>query len=1105
MTDEPSKPRFGKPKPRFGSRKSSDSTKRKSVFPIPPVKKKHRSNPVESSNKDPPKKKKFKRKPSFGKKAKSADIEDVIPKLKRFGSKGKRFGRSVLRNVPNNQSQEDLRKAMKRKKELRMAKYGRLLVLEVHQEDFQTKIRAFDERKEREYTIYLHHEWRTDLLDSGDTIHVIPAPVESVLHITRDEGMIVMHPDVFVSPSRISGAFDCMRKQIITKKHRSGEKTESLLKGTMVHDLFELSLNRHHFDKNLVEKDIDLIVRYNIQNLYFVGMSENVARSHLQGFLSNMESWFLIYQQMQTYDSNNMLEFPRQGKLHVHVDSVLETEQSFWSLKFGMMGHADGTLRVTYGANSDNYQTQVMPFELKTGRDNSYSQMSAQAQVSLYRMMIKDYLEEEVSAGMLYFMQSNNMSAVALGDVELVNLIQQRNKLAYYQKTDHEYPELKQEEFSCKRCFQKNTCMIYHRTLEHGTSETSGVPEVFNDATRHLTKTHMQYLSKWTRLIDLEESEAKGGRSEMWAMESDQRERLSRCVSNLKLVNIPPSDNGARRYVFRKYSPRGEKIDLPKGLKFKVGQWLIVSTEDGRYGICKGALEAFDSSSLTIKVRGMINFDILGYDMLYRLDKDELLGSYQTARSNVVSLFLPEVADKKRRELVVDLRAPRFGKMFNPNWMDAFRDEFAKLNKCQQRAVEKVFRARDYTLILGMPGTGKSTVIVFIVRVLAHFGKRVLITAYTNTAVDNLCVKLASYEDFKFIRVGKREKIDTKVVPYIMHAGKCNTVAELRKNIRNTFVFATTTSSAVSNELIISQQFNYCIVDEASQLTEPNALGPLRYCETFVLVGDHYQLPPLVQSAQAREEKMDISLFKRLCSEHPQSKMELDTQYRMSSDILLLCNHLVYNHKLKCGSDAIGNACLELKQKIPMKYNWLANVLRNEQRVLFLNVDKLPSDENENSKQNVNQMEIDVCVLCIETMKRAGLETRDIGVMSPYNSQLTALRESIGIRDVEVDSMDRFQGRDKDCILISFVHRKEEANKKKSIRILNDWKRINVALTRAKKKLIMIGSHRFFQTIPMLQKLSKLLKEQNWIFDVVWNNDIQTKAFPVPKSPSIIE
>ena len=69
--------------------------------------------------------------------------------------------------------------------------------------------------------------------------------------------------------------------------------------------------------------------------------------------------------------------------------------------------------------------------------------------------------------------------------------------------------------------------------------------------------------------------------------------------------------------------------------------------------------------------------------MLYRLDKDELLGSYQTARSNVVSLFLPEVADKKRRELVVDLRAPRFGQMFNPNWMGAFRDEFAKLNKCQ--------------------------------------------------------------------------------------------------------------------------------------------------------------------------------------------------------------------------------------------------------------------------------------------------------------------------------------------------------------------------------------------------------------------------------------
>ena len=101
-------------------------------------------------------------------------------------------------------------------------------------------------------------------------------------------------------------------------------------------------------------------------------------------------------------------------------------------------------------------------------------------------------------------------------------------------------------------------------------------------------------------------------------------------------------------------------------------------------------------------------------------------------------------------------------------------------------------------------------------------------------------------------------------------------------------------------------------MDEASQLTLPACLGPLQYANTFVLVGDHYQLSPLVRNSQALAEGMDVSLFKRLCESHPQAVVNLETQYRMNSDIMSLSNLLIYNNRLKCGSMDVAEAVLHV-------------------------------------------------------------------------------------------------------------------------------------------------------------------------------------------------
>ncbi|KAJ3091268.1 Tripartite DNA replication factor [Quaeritorhiza haematococci] len=461
--------------------------------------------------------------------------------------------------------------------------------------------------------------------------------------------------------------------------------------------------------------------------------------------------------------------------------------------------------------------------------------------------------------------------------------------------------------------------------------------------------------------------------------------------------------------------------------------------------------------------------------VLWRIDKDELTSGMALTRHNLISLFT-EDGDRKRRRLIVDLEAPIFQPDLSSQLRVAIGDD-EKLNPDQRNAVEKVLTAQDYALVLGMPGTGKTTTIAFIIRALVKQGKSVFLTSYTHTAVDNVLLKLIEF-GVDFLRLGNAQKVHPHIYPYTTQyqRDKLKTVEDMAAFYESKMVVATTC-------LGIKQYFDYCIVDEASQLTLPVCLGPLRYADRFVLVGDHYQLPPL-------------------------AVVQLEHQYRMNADIMLLSNTLIYNNRLRCGTPEVAESMLNVPvlqgleaihdtsfasqssqmQKQKQQYRpcmaggsecWLAALVDPRRRAVFVDTDNVPAHDTRTGDLVQNEIEAVLVHQIVEALLECGVDQSDIGVISPYRSQLKILNHGLKrYSSIEVHTVDKYQGRDKPCIIVSLVRSNTKLNVGD---LLRDWRRINVAFTRAKRKLIILGSKSTLEGgATLFATFLELMEKNNW-------------------------
>ena len=415
---------------------------------------------------------------------------------------------------------------------------------------------------------------------------------------------------------------------------------------------------------------------------------------------------------------------------------------------------------------------------------------------------------------------------------------------------------------------------------------------------------------------------------------------------------------------------------------------------------------------------------------------------------------------------------------------------FPYLNPTQERAVNEVLRAKDVAIVHGPPGTGKTTTLVEAIRETLMREPQVLVCAQSNMAVDWISEKLVD-RGINVLRLGNPTRVNDKMLSFTYERRfeahpDYPQLWSLRKAIRdlrahrsrrlsdgyhqkleslksrateleiriNTELFSEArviacTLVGSAHRLLDGKKFGTLFIDEAAQALEAACWIPLRRVGRVVLAGDHCQLPPTVKSIAALKAGLGKTLMERLVETHPETVTLLKIQYRMSEDIMRFSSDYFYDGQVESAPEVKYRSILDLDKAIEWKS-------LEETEESLLNSSRINTAEAELTLDTLQQY--------FERIGKQRLldERIDVGIISPYRAQVQLLRRMLMKREyfkpfrrlITVNTVDGFQGQERDVIVVSLVRSNDEGQ----IGFLRDLRRMNVAMTRARMKLIIIGN-----------------------------------------------
>ena len=638
-----------------------------------------------------------------------------------------------------------------------------------------------------------------------------------------------------------------------------------------------------------------------------------------------------------------------------------------------------------------------------------------------------------------------------------------------------------------------------------------------------------KYIKRLIRLINYErDAEIELMQTEIQNMSGKKREELGRAINKVKGKYVG-KELGMQIVQFG----RSEPIDT----EISVGDMVLVSTDNPLRSDLTGTVTekgsrfikvAFDKRIPKWALKKKVRLDLYANDITFRRMEDNLK-HLSLKGKNALEYMLTDRNPKKNR------KTPYI----------SYIDQ--DLNYSQKIAIENALSCENFFLIHGPFGTGKTRTLVELIFQETRQGHKVLATAESNAAIDNILERLMENKKLNLTRLGHPQRVSKNNIAYSLaykvenhelnkrikkihkkidkliekrstftkptpqfrrgysdydilynaskgkggrgiSAEKMKSMAqwidynqeidELHSDIKrienkminkiieeSDVILATNSSSAL--ESIARTKFDVAIIDEASQATIPSILIPIAKAHRFILAGDHKQLPPTIISQKAGE--LEKTLFEALIKKYPQKSQLLNVQYRMNKLLMKFPNAEFYNNSLKSDSSV---------DKINI--NDIIDASYEEEALLFIDTSDV-DDNNEmhlrDSKSIINRLEAKVAVGIANDYLVAGVSEDDIGIISPYADQVKIIQEKT---PVEVKTVDGFQGREKEIIIISTVRSNPHGN----IGFLSDLRRLNVAITRAKRKLIIIGNKNTLENNPTYFRLIKFVEDENLLIKI---------------------
>jgi ATP-dependent RNA/DNA helicase IGHMBP2 len=534
--------------------------------------------------------------------------------------------------------------------------------------------------------------------------------------------------------------------------------------------------------------------------------------------------------------------------------------------------------------------------------------------------------------------------------------------------------------------------------------------------------------------------------------------------------------------------------------RFKVGSPIVLSEQGESDGESfTGVVSARHSDSVEVAVDDWPGGDRFRLD----LSPDEVTRKRQAAAMQRAEKATGRLA--QLRDILLGEREPTFRRTLQPP-----PHLSAQLNASQHAAILHAMKANDLAIIHGPPGTGKTTTIAEVIRQLVARGERVLACAPSNTGVDNLLERLLKSGE-AVVRLGHPARVSEELRQHTLDAlveehdamllvkkmmreaeqierkaerytrarpapgqrwQQRQDARELRRQARllekqavsdvlkdARVVCATTT---FDDSVLEDMRFDVLVIDEACQSVEPGCWVPLHRADRIVLAGDHLQLPPTILSLPAAAEGFAISLMERLVIHYGELvTRQLTVQYRMHESIMGFSSAHFYHDSL-IADESVRHHVLSQLPSVSCDTD-------DDTPVTFIDTAGTGWQEElePDGLSKLNPQEGALVLKQVNRLCDAGLSPADIAVIAPYAAQVRWLRQNAVQQLLEIDTVDGFQGREKEAVVISLVR----SNPTGEIGFLADARRMNVALTRARRRLIVIGDSATLASDPFFQKL----------------------------------